>query len=335
MRGAEISGNFAAESILVIRLGAMGDILHALPAVASLKLSFPDKKLIWLVGRRWRDLLAGNPYIDEIVSFDRSALGAYWSFWRELGSLRPELAIDFQGLLQSAVAGRIAGAARFLGFDKEVAREPLASLLYTERVHVTGPHRIERNLQLVRAAGARHLTDESWIPEGTAEGSLPQAPYVLASPFAGWESKQWPLEMYKGLAQQLRKEGLELVINVPNARARESFRHMLVHTSSLSGLIHATRHATAVVGVDSGPLHLAAALKKPGVAIFGPTDPAQTGPFRSPMVVLRQEGAQTTYKRGKEVHSSMAGISVEEVVAALARSLRVNASATKPATRSL
>jgi heptosyltransferase-1 len=313
----------------------MGDILHALPAVASLKLSFPDKKLAWLVGRRWRDLLAGNPFIDEIVSFDRSAIDAFWNLRRELRLLRPELVIDFQGLLQSALAGRMAGASRFLGFDKAVAREPLASRLYTDRIHVTGPHRIERNLQLVKAAGAKHLTEESWIPEGAPEGTLPSGPYVLASPFAGWQSKQWPLEMYEDLGQLLRTEGLDLVINIPNERAKESFRDVLVHPSSLSGLIHATRQATAVVGVDSGPLHLAAALKKPGVAIFGPTDPAQTGPFKSSMVVLRQENAPTTYKREKQIHASMAGISVEEVAVALINSLRVNVSGTQSATSSL
>jgi heptosyltransferase-1 len=313
----------------------MGDILHTLPAVASLTLSFPNKKLVWLVGRRWCDLLAGNPSIDEIVSFDRSALGAFWNLRRELQSLRPELVFDFQGLLQSALAGRMAGASRFYGFDKEVAREPLASFLYTNRVHVTGPHRIERNLQLVQAAGAQHLTEESWIPEGTPEGSLPSGPYVLASPFAGWQSKQWPLSMYEGLGQRLRKKGLELVINLPNARAKESFRNLLVHPSSLAGLIHATRRAAAVVGVDSGPLHLAAALKKPGIAIFGPTDPAQTGPFKSPMEVLRHGNAETTYKRERDVHASMAAISVEEVAAALVNSLRADSPAIKSATRSL
>lgn len=319
----------------MIRLGAMGDILHALPAAASLKLSFPERKVVWLVGRRWCDLLVGNPYVDEIVPFDRSALRGLWSLRRELRQLRPELVIDFQGLLQSALAGRMARSPRFLGFDRQVAREPLASRLYTERIHVTGPHRIERNLQLVRAAGAQHLTEESWIPEGAPEGHLPSGPYVLASPFAGWQSKQWPLEMYEALGQRLRKEGLELVINVPSSRAKDSFEHVLVHRSSLSGLIHATRHATAVVGVDSGPLHLAAALKKPGVAIFGPTDPAQTGPFRSSMVVLRHKEVETTYKRGKDVHASMAEISVEEVARALLDSLRVNTSTTKSTIRSL
>ncbi len=313
----------SAPSMLVIRLGAMGDVLHALPAVASLKMSFPEKKLVWLIARRWLPLLAGNPYVDELVPFDRKGISSLLSTRRALESLQPEIAIDFQGLLQSAFAGRVAGAKRFYGFDRAVAREPLASMLYTDRIHVTGPHRIQRNVQLVRATGAARVTEESWIPPGVPEGRLPEHPFVLASPFAGWASKQWPTELYDELAGALRKDGFELVVNVAPERANElaSFRNVTVYSSSLAGLIYATRRAAAVVGVDSGPLHLAAALKKPGVALFGPTDPAQTGPFNSPMRVVRQHNAETTYKRGQAIHRSMSDIRVDQVSEALLQSL--------------
>src|SRR5882757_856804 len=93
-------------SILAVRLGAMGDILHALPAVASLKKSFPEKRIYWVVARKWMELLDGNPNIDEIVPFDRRGAGAVVKTWRRLRAIRPEIAIDFQGLIQSAIAGR-------------------------------------------------------------------------------------------------------------------------------------------------------------------------------------------------------------------------------------
>ncbi len=313
----------SAQSILVIRLGAMGDVLHALPAVASLKLSFPERKLVWLIARKWLPLVAGNPYIDELVPFDRGGIAPFLSARRTLRAIKPEMAIDFQGLLQSALAGRMAGAKRFYGFGRSVAREPMASALYTDRIHVKGPHRIERNLQLVSAVGASRLTEESWIPQGVPEGRLPERPFVLASPFAGWGSKQWPTELYEKLGQALQTEGFELVVNVALERANEltQFRHLTVHTSSLGGLIHATRRAAAVVGVDSGPLHLAAALKKPGVALFGPTDPGQTGPFKSPMKVLRQKQVETSYKRTRAIHASMSSIGIEQVSEALLQSL--------------
>jgi heptosyltransferase-1 len=311
-------------TILVIRLGAMGDVLHALPAVASLKQSFPESRLVWLIAHRWAPLIEGNPAIDELRYFDRGGLGALWSLWRELKDLRPALAVDLQGLLQSAIAARASGPAQLYGFDRSVAREPLASLLYTHRIAVTGPHRIERNLQLVAAAGARSLTLESWIPPGSPEGDLPQKPFVLASPFAGWGSKQWPLAHYQELGRELSARGLPLVVNVSPERRSELSRckHVRVHTSSLSGLIHATRCASAVVGVDSGPLHLAAALKKSGVALFGPTDPAQTGPFGNTITVLRRAQVRTTYKRGAHVDQNLAAISARETAEALFQSLQ-------------
>ncbi|MBV8864230.1 MAG: glycosyltransferase family 9 protein, partial [Acidobacteriaceae bacterium] len=287
------------------------------------RMSFPESRLVWLLARKWLPLLAGNPDIDELVPFDRSGITSLLSARRALRILRPEIAFDFQGLLQSAVAGRMAGAQTFYGFDAAVAREPLASALYTDRIHVTGPHRIERNLQLVAAAGASRSSEESWIPEGVPEGRLPERPFVLASPFAGWRSKQWPTERYEKLGQALRGEGFELVVNVAPERRNELtlFPHLTVHSSSLVGLIHATRRAAAVIGVDSGPLHLAAALKKPGVALFGPTDPAQTGPFRSPMKVLRHEQVETSYKRNRHTHASMSSIRVEQVSEALFHSI--------------
>lgn len=313
-------------SILVVRLGAMGDILHALPAVGSLKKSFPEKHIYWVVARKWIELLQGNPNIDEIVPFERKGAGALVKTWRRLRSIRPEIAIDFQGLIQSAIAGRVARPEAYFGLARSLAREPLGALFYSRRIEASGPHRVETNLQLAAAAGAAVLTEESWIPPGRPEGELPTGPFLLTSPLAGWASKQWPLASYEELGKRLRTRGLELVANVPPGGERElgQFTHLRLHISSIGGLIDATRRAIGVVGVDSGPLHLAAALGKPGVALFGPTDPAQNGPYKSRMTVLRAPGAQTTYKRHAQVDASMKKISAEQVAEELLRSIAVN-----------
>ena len=218
------------------------------------------------------------------------------------------------------------GQERFIGLDRNQARESFAPNLYTQQVNTPGPHRVERNLQLAAAAGATRFTEEAWIPAGRPEGDLPAGPFVLTSPFAGWASKQWPLERYERLAALLTKEGLTLVVNVPPNRAAELSAGNLfaVHVSGLPGLIDATRRAAAVVGVDSGPLHLAAALGKPGVAIYGPTDPGQTGPFRSRMTVLRTKSVQTTYKRACMIHESMGEITAGSVNEALHQSIAVH-----------
>lgn len=310
----------AESAILVIRLSAMGDIIHTLPAAASLKQSFPAQNLVWLVAPRWKPLLEGNPYIDEVIEFDRGALRASWKRLREI---QAGTVFDFQGLVQSALIGRAVRAKALYGFHRAVAREPLASLFYTHSVPVVGPHRVQRNVQLAAAAGARVLTQEAWIPVGRDEGNLPVGPFVLTNPFAGWTGKEWPLESYELLGQRLQKEGFALVANVPENRAADirKLRHVHVHSSTLAGLIAATRRAGAVIGLDSGPLHLAAALHKPGVGLFGPTDPALTGPFGGSMAVIRSGDAETTYKRHSKIHISMRAITVEQVAEALLQSL--------------
>lgn len=310
-------------AILLIRLSAMGDIIHTLPAAVSLKKSFPDRRLVWLIASRWMPLLEGNPFVDEIIAFDRADFGVVRDAWRRLRQIQPQWAFDFQGLLQSALMGRLSRSKAVFGFNKSVAREPFASILYTHRVPVKGPHRVERNVQLAEAAGARELTYEAWIPPGRPEGNLPQGPFVLTNPFAGWVGKEWPFEFYESLAQRLRNEGLELVASVPENRVKElaHLKHVHVYTSTLHGLIDTTRRAAAIVGLDSGPLHLAAALHKPGVALFGPTDPQCTGPFGGSIAVIRAEHVETTYKRHTRIHSSMKLITVEQVADALLRSL--------------
>lgn len=314
-----MSGNSrAGETILVVRLGAMGDILHAFPAVASLRLSFPEARIVWVTRRRWLALLNGAPFVDETIALQG------WSAWAQVRGLRPSLAFDFQGLVQSAVVARFARPKALWGFDRPIVRESLARFLYTHRLPARGPHRIERNLQLTAAAGASRSTVTTWAPAGAPEGALPSGPFVLASPFAGWAGKQWPLDFYAELGTELRAEGLQLVLNVSEAQAQD-VRHLsdvYLHVSSLPGLIDATRKAVAVVGVDSGPLHLAAAMRKPGVAIFGPTDPAATGPFGGSMSVMRNEAAETTYIRHRTIQASMRSIAPAEVADALRKAVR-------------
>jgi heptosyltransferase-1 len=308
--------------ILMVRLGAMGDIIHALPAAASLKLSFPHRKLVWVAARKWLPLLEGNPYLDSVVPFERKSVADVSATWKRLRAVGAGTAIDFQGLIQSAMVGRVAHPQEFIGLDKSLARERAASFFYTTTVKAIGPHRVQRCLQLAAAAGAARQTEEAWLPQGRAEGRLPDRPFVLANPFAGWISKQWPIEYYEKLAQLLKRDGLELVLNVPESRAAE-IKTLHVHSSSIAGLIHATRRAVAVVGVDSGPLHIAAALNKPGVAIYGPTDPSQTGPFGKTMTVLRSE-TTTSYKRENEIHPSMKSIRPEQVAEALRAAILIS-----------
>jgi heptosyltransferase-1 len=310
--------------ILVVRLGAMGDILHALPAAASLRHSFPEAVLCWAAAPRWRDLLEGNPVVDELIEIDRHSPGGWVRGWRALRRERFDLAVDFQGLWQSALVGALARASRLIGYERAQAREGGAAMLYTETVHAVSSHVVDRNLELAAAAGAPRRVHEFPLPPGRPEGALPAGPFVLASPLAGWVSKQWPLEYYQEVAAGLRQRfGLPLVVNGPPGSERQlrSIAGAEVHLSSVAGLIDATRRAAAVLGVDSGPLHLAAALGKPGAAIYGPTDPARNGPYGGTIAVLRDPAAATSYAREKEIAPSMRAVTPAQVEDALRQAL--------------
>lgn len=298
--------------ILVIRLGSLGDVIHALPAVASLKHSFPRSHLSWIIKPQWAPLLEGNPYIDEVIPYQRTAAGLA-SAWRRLRQERFQLAVDLQGLIQSSLVAAAARAEKIVGLDRSQAREPLAAMVYSTAVKTTAVHRVDRYLELAAAAGATNTVTTFPLPPGRPEGWLPQMPFVLACPFAGWGSKQWPLEYYEELAAGLK---FPLVLNGTEAQAEALGRvpGAHVHVSGIPGLIDATRRAHAVVGVDSGPLHLAAALAKRGVAIYGPTDPASHGPFGGSLRVLRSPDAITSYKRREEEDAGMRAIQPAEVL---------------------
>jgi lipopolysaccharide heptosyltransferase I len=319
--------NHPRERILVVRLGSMGDVIHTLPAVATLKHSFGGCRLTWVIDPKWAPLIEGNPFVDDVPLFNRRSWSSIRAAWHSLRRERFDLAIDFQGLIKSALVAAAARPEQLIGYNRTSARESLAAMFYSTGVPARPVHVVDRALDLARAAGANNVVCSFPLPPGRPEADLPAGRFVLASPFAGWPAKEWPLEYYAELAELLRTHDLELVLDgppraAPHLRAIPGVR---LHLAGLVGLIYATRRATAVVGVDSGPLHLAAALSKPGVAIFGPTDPARNGPYGRSITVLRADGAPTTYKRGREIAPSMRASRPAAVADALVAAIAVDA----------
>ncbi|MBI1353328.1 MAG: lipopolysaccharide heptosyltransferase I [Acidobacteria bacterium] len=329
------------ERILILRFGALGDIVHALPAAAHLRHTVPGARIVWAVEPRWLPVLEGHPALDAIVPLPLKA-------WRKrplsastrgplrqaLAALRTEnfdLAIDFQGLLKSGLTAWRSGAAERVGFARQDLREPLASWCYTRSVAVNRRHVVDKNLALARGAvGGEAQAPEFWLPAGSVSPRLPEGDFLLASPFAGWRSKEWPPERYVELATRAWSERrLPLALDCAPAEAemvealaaRAPRGAVIAHPSSLAELLGATRRARAVVGVDSGPLHLAAAVGAPGVALFGPTDPARNGPYGSSFRVLRSAVATTSYKRGRDYSAGMRALSVDHVWEALSERL--------------
>jgi heptosyltransferase-1 len=298
----------------------MGDVIHALPAAASLKHSFPLSSLSWVIRPRWAPLLEGNPYVDEVIPVQRS-IAASFAAARRLRARHFDLGVDFQGLIQSAVLAAAIRPAKLAGFDRKRVRERPAALFYSSEIETHAEHAVERNLELAAGVGAAHLLRIFPLPAGAPEGSLPTGKFILTSPLAGWGAKQWPLEHWSQLASLL---DLPLVVNGPPDAlpALEQIRGAHVHISGLPGLIDATRRAHAVLGVDSGPLHLAAALLKSGVGIYGPTNAARNGPYGGTIRVLRSPDAIDDYSRRSTPHACMRAISPRMVADALAAALK-------------
>ena len=314
----------------MVRLGAMGDIIHTLPAVASLKHSFPGSQVTWAVESKWAPLLEGNPFVDRVAVVRRGSPSQILESCRELRAEKYDLAVDFQGLVKSALVATVARPDRIFGFHRSQVRERPAALFYSTQVQSPSTHKVEQNLDLAAAAGAASLLRTFAIPNGTPDPALPDGDFVLANPLAGWRSKQWPLEFYGVLATRLKLEfGIPLVVNGPPDAipTLEQVTGAIASGTDLGGLIDATRRAAAVVGVDSGPLHLAAGLGKSGVAIFGPTDPARNGPYGDTFTILRTADAVTSYKRNSSMDMSMRAIEPEEVFLALKAHLRRQTSA--------
>jgi heptosyltransferase-1 len=326
--------------VLIVRLGAMGDILHALPAVTALRRAHPSWFVGWAVEPRWRPLLCVDRiHLVNAKEWARSPLRLQTlreirDLRRELRAERYDLCIDLQGAVRSALAGRLSGAARMIGEDQP--REWAARWLFGERVPTQGVHVIEQAVEVCAAAAGDRLSPilpslpinreaELWADE--ALGGAQKRPVILLSPGAGWGAKRWPAERYGVVASDLHRHGCLVLVNAgPEERAiageviRASGGVAQAPEFTLERLIALTRRVSLVIAGDTGPLHLACALGKPVVGIYGPTDPKRNGPFGVPFRVLRHPESKRDHTRHAEPEAGLLTITPEQVLEA-ARSL--------------
>ena len=192
------------QRILVVRMGAMGDIVHTLPAAASLRYSFPEAEIDWLVEERWAPLLEENPDLTTVHRVHSRDCGQVWDVLGTLRARSYDMALDFQGLIKSGLLAALSGSREVLGFQMAALREKLASVFYDQQVAAVGTHVVEMNLSLVRAAGAA-LERLSFPLPHAAELSLPQR-FFAVSPSAGWEAKRWPPESFAELIRRAEQE---------------------------------------------------------------------------------------------------------------------------------
>jgi lipopolysaccharide heptosyltransferase I len=321
--------------LLVVRLGSLGDIVQAFPAVSGLRNSFANAEIIWLTHSKWEFLVKTAALATEVWTVETRDGSNLRAVLRRIRKRRFETAIDYQGLWKSAAIPFLARVPRRIGFSGQTVREAGVPILYTDRVKVTAwAHVADQNGELSARAGARFPVGDVTLQVAADDEQVVRArllqegidEYVVLSPGGGWRSKCWPAERYGLLAKRILDEfGLRSVINV--GPGEETLALSVVHaaeeaqplrfTGSLGQLMALLKYASSVVAGDTGPLHLADALGTQVVAIFGPTDPVRNGPYRRTGTVLRSEGAVTTYKRREDTDVSLLHISVDEVLNAL------------------
>ncbi|NWG14277.1 MAG: glycosyltransferase family 9 protein [Acidobacteria bacterium] len=340
----------APQKILIIRLSSLGDILHALPAYAALRRSFPAARIDWLVENRARFLLSVVAGLDEVIEIDTAACQSHpfaassWAgLWKVICSLRRrryDISIDFQGLLKTAALGLLIGARERVGFGKAFAWEWPAHWLYSRTVDPehSGMHVVDANQVLTQTVGAPRwsgqvqFTVPPQISNGVSEqlAGMKLSDFVVINPGGGWPTKRWPAARYGSLAERIIRElKLEVVVTTGPGED-ELFRTIQsnclarIHHLRLSflELIPLMKQARMVVAGDTGPLHLACAVGTPVVGIYGPTSPERNGPWLpADRYVVKVLPCSYCYGRTCPTHNECMDIPVQEVFREIAARL--------------
>ncbi|MFH1080929.1 MAG: glycosyltransferase family 9 protein [Pseudomonadota bacterium] len=343
-------------NILIVKLSAIGDVVHTLPSVAALRKRFPNADITWVVEEAASDLVMDHPHLDRIIishrkswigDFQRGRIGKALkeirSFVRALRARPYDMVIDFHGLFKSAVIVLLSGGNRKLGYD---SLQELSGLFYNEKIHEdTGKHAVLRYLDFARHLGAHPNTPEFIIPiqeENETRVTMllganrigRKDPFVAVSPQALWETKLWSDQKFAQLCERIIRE-----LNVPvvltgggkkSTEGMQSFMTMpavdLAGRTTLRDLACLYREASVLVTTDSGPMHLAAAVGTPVVALFGPTDPVRTGPYGLGHTVINKEmPCSPCFLKTCETKQCMRGIAVDDVFQAIKKKMMQNA----------
>ena len=272
-------------SILIIKPSSLGDVVHTLPAVAAVRDAYPKATITWLINPEWAPLLRGNQDVNHVHIFPRkdfSGLGASTSLmaWlKQTRKLQPDLALDFQGLLRSALIGRISGAKELVGLGD--GREG-SRLFYHRSAKVSRrEHAIERYLKLAEAVGAK-IGDalRSPIPSGDPLPRFDEyPPFILLHPFARGQRKSLSNSVIEEICRTFAPTRVVVVGRSPRKLNPPENCVELTNQTSLLQLIRLIRVARFIISVDSGPMHIAAAVTDRLLSIHTWTDPARVGPY--------------------------------------------------------
>ncbi|MEX0641085.1 MAG: glycosyltransferase family 9 protein [Pirellulales bacterium] len=349
--------------ILIVRLSAIGDVIHGLPVLCALRNEFPKAYLGWVVEGRAGDLLECHPALDALVRVPRGWLKSPREVWRlrqRLRAMRFDTVIDLQCLTKSAIAARLSGAGRRIGKAGTDGRE-LSRWFHTELVAAGGSHVIDHYLDMLRPLGIGCRVSgvgcqESIEADSTVRFNLPELlpdarmaddflrrsrlaahRFAILNPGAGWRSKIWPADRYGELARRLAREHDLPSVAVWGTSDELPLAEMIVATSggearlapatTMRELASLCRRAALFVGSDTGPMHLAVAVGTPTISLHGPSRAEWCGAYGPHNIRLQaryEEGS--ALERRKADDSAMRAIGVETVAEACERLLRSSAS---------
>lgn len=327
--------------ILIVRLGALGDVVHAMPVVSAIRRGLPSAQVDWLIDPRYAAVVRMVRGLGEAIPFDPRGLlrggdrAATMATLRTIRSREYDVVLDLQGLLKSAVTARLVGGKRTIGFARRQLREPLAGLFYSDAIDTSATtHIIEKNLAVLGALGMTTTTPEFSLdipPSAAADevrARVGEPGYVVLNPGAAWPNKRWPASRFGALAASVRAtSGLRSVVLW--GPGEEALADEVVAASEgaaersprtgILDLFAVTRGARLVVSGDTGPLHIAAAVGTPVVALFGPTFPERNGPWQADDISLSEASRcechyQRTCRRAVPCIDAISGDAVLDAV---------------------
>ena len=342
-------------NILIVKLSAIGDVIHTLPSLAALRRCYPQAHISWAVEEAAADLLADHPMLDRVLVSRRkrwirdlrrgagrtAVLREIREFYRMLRDRPYDLVIDFHGLFKSAVLVFLSGGKRRLGYD---SLQEGSGLVLNERIpEDMGKHAVDRYLDLPRHLGC--ATPKPEFPIALQEAHFERVAellsafavdtsrgFVAVSPVAYWETKLWDEEKFAAVCDRIVRElGLPVVFTGespegPIARIRALMQTpsaSVAGQTSLRELAALYRKASVLLTTDSGPMHLAAAVGTPVVALFGPTSPDRTGPYGEGHVVIRRDlDCSPCFRKACKTRECMQAIGVDEVFEAVREGTR-------------
>ncbi len=326
-------------NVLLCRLSALGDIVHTWPLAEALVGAAPAVRLAWVVEERFAGLVAGHPAVAEVVPvatrrwrhrpFDPATRREVAAVRVRLRALGAEVCLDPQGLVKSALWGWLAGSPRRIGLARTVRRETAAGLFYTERVSPppAARHVVDINLSLLEAlslpAPYGSIPDAGFLLTGAGGGPVPAAGTVALIPTSGGPGKALPVETFADVARRCAAAGRPVSVVwgpgeerlAAEVAAAAGAGAVVAPPTTIPELARFLGRCAAVVGGDTGPVHLAAATGVPTVAVHVATDAARNGPRGRRVAVL--SAARGGARRGRARTGGAGRVSADEVFEAL------------------